>query len=159
MICAECGGELESSFAPIEDTFKGTRVVVENVGHLVCGMCGEAFFMGEQADEYAAALDSGYRRANGLLSPDEIKGIRKRLGMSQEEFQALLGVGKTTVSRWESGRVIQPKAEDNLMRLVDARRENVDILRRRLDERFAFSGSVHLRSRSQGAGFKLASKE
>jgi len=40
----------------------------------------------------------------GTMSDGEnIKNIRKRKGLTQEELGGLLGVGKSAVSRWESG--------------------------------------------------------
>jgi|FLYL01.1.fsa_nt_gi transcriptional regulator with XRE-family HTH domain len=37
------------------------------------------------------------------ISPEQIKELRKSLGMSQQEFAQTLGVGVATVSRWETG--------------------------------------------------------
>jgi len=45
----------------------------------------------------------------------------------------LLGVAKETISRWETGALIQSRAMDNLLRLFF---ESEDV-RRRLDQRFA----------------------
>jgi DNA-binding transcriptional regulator YiaG len=38
--------------------------------------------------------------------------------MSEEDFAAILGVRVETLRRWESGRQIQPRIFDNLMRLI-----------------------------------------
>ncbi|WP_124061665.1 type II TA system antitoxin MqsA family protein [Gordonibacter sp. Marseille-P4307] len=150
MICAECGDELEKSYAPIETAFRGTMVVVEGVEHFVCRSCSEVFFNGGQADDFADAVDAAYRRANGLLAPDEIRRIRKQLRMNQDEFQSLLGVGKTTVSRWESGRIIQSKSTDNLIRLAAASRDNVELLRKSAAHGNSFP--VQASARSEWAG-------
>lgn len=37
------------------------------------------------------------------MAPDEVFGIRTRLGMSQTQFAELVGVRMMTVSRWERG--------------------------------------------------------
>lgn len=37
------------------------------------------------------------------MSPSEIKDFRKRKGLTQEELGKLCGVGKSSVSQWESG--------------------------------------------------------
>jgi len=42
------------------------------------------------------------------LSPEEIKELRQKLGLTQEEFGRLLGVGFATVNRWENGKA-EPK--------------------------------------------------
>jgi len=38
-----------------------------------------------------------------MLTPDQIKRIRKALGMNSTEFASLLGVTQNTVARWEIG--------------------------------------------------------
>lgn len=39
------------------------------------------------------------------MSPEEIKHIREYLGVTQEELASILGVTKTTVGRYEIGKV------------------------------------------------------
>ncbi len=36
--------------------------------------------------------------------PEEIKGIRQSMGVSQAEFSGLIGVSKRTIQEWEQGR-------------------------------------------------------
>jgi HTH-type transcriptional regulator/antitoxin MqsA len=60
------------------------------------------------------------RREEGLLMPDEIRGIRHHLGLTQEAFEKLLGVGPKTVVRWEKGTVFQNRSTDSLLRVVRA---------------------------------------
>jgi len=38
-----------------------------------------------------------------MFKKEEIKFIRERLGMTQEEFARKIGVTITTISRWERG--------------------------------------------------------
>lgn len=57
-------------------------------------------------------------RQLGLLTPQEIRAGRKKLGLKQSEFQALLGLGGNTLSRWEKGHYFQSRAMDLLMRLM-----------------------------------------
>lgn len=37
------------------------------------------------------------------MTPSEIKGLRKKLKLSQEAFAHLIGVSFQTVNRWEKG--------------------------------------------------------
>jgi repressor LexA len=37
------------------------------------------------------------------MKPSELKAIRERLGISQEELAASLGVHRVSVARWEAG--------------------------------------------------------
>jgi transcriptional regulator with XRE-family HTH domain len=40
----------------------------------------------------------------GLLTPEQIKGLRKRLGLTQPQISELLQIGEKTWTRWETGR-------------------------------------------------------
>ncbi len=44
--------------------------------------------------------DSCYKRT---MTPKDIKRLRERLGMTQEQFAERLGVARETVARWEIG--------------------------------------------------------
>lgn len=53
-----------------------------------------------------------------MLSPAEISGLRKGLGMSRAAFAELTDLGEATLGRWESGAVIQNRANDRYLRLL-----------------------------------------
>jgi putative zinc finger/helix-turn-helix YgiT family protein len=65
----------------------------------------------------------------GLLTPDEIRQGRERLGLSQQELQELLGLGSNSLSRWENGHVFQSRSMNTLLRLVFHFPEVVSFLR------------------------------
>ena len=52
-----------------------------------------------------------------MVTPDEFRAIRKRLGLTQAGFAALLGVGRQQVNQVESGK---ENASLTLLRLADA---------------------------------------
>ncbi len=49
------------------------------------------------------------------ITPDSIKSIRKRYGLSQQGFARLLGIGEASMARYESGAT-PSKANANLIR-------------------------------------------
>ncbi len=57
-------------------------------------------------------------RIRNLLSPEAIKTIRTKLGLSQTEFAELTGFGTATLKRWESGGRRQNVSADNFLRLL-----------------------------------------
>ena len=61
-----------------------------------------------------------------LLTPTEIQGIRKRHGMTRAAFAEITGFGEATLNRWERGAIIQNRANDHYLRLL----ESPDILDR-----------------------------
>ena len=84
-----------------------------------CEACGERIL----SRELEAGIEKERYRLQGLLSPAEIRAARERLGLSQTQMARLLGVGDKTYTRWESGRSIQTKSMDNLIRLSDSHPE------------------------------------
>jgi len=55
-----------------------------------------------------------------LLTPTEIRRIRERHGMSRTAFAEITGFGEATLNRWENGSVIQNRANDRFLRLVES---------------------------------------
>ncbi len=53
----------------------------------------------------------------------EIRELRKKLGLTQEELARLLGVGFTTVNRWENEKV-QPRGQ--ALRMLEKLKELVE---------------------------------
>ena len=70
----------------------------------------------------------------GLLTPEEIVCIRKKLGLSQSELERLFGLGPKVVTRWETGRVVHSKAADVALRLLALDPENLKRIRVRREE-------------------------
>ena len=65
-------------------------------------------FTGEKSFTAAELMKLDRIRAQyaGIMLPDEIKALRKRFNKTQEEMCAILGMGKKTWTRWETGAVI-----------------------------------------------------
>ena len=92
-----------------------------------CQNCGAMILDDDATDQITEAL----RRQLGLLSPQQIRSNREALGMRQPDLANFLGVGESTVSRWETGSQIQQKSLDKLMRLYFA----IPEVRRALSDR------------------------
>ncbi len=118
--CPSCGHEPlvaqrirdEFEYGPEDER---VTVVAEAVPVLACPACGETLY----GPEAAAIRHQAICRALGLLSPAEIKSIRERFGPDQGDFARLTGIGVATLSRWERGRLLQTRALDRYLRLLD----------------------------------------
>jgi putative zinc finger/helix-turn-helix YgiT family protein len=62
------------------------------------------------------------------LTGEDIKRIRKKLGLTQEGMAEKLGVGLKTFARYENLSVRQSKAMDNLLRILDKYPESIEII-------------------------------
>lgn len=117
-VCVECGGAIRWTTGPVEWDVRGERMMVDDVEHGLCSVCGEVYFEdGVSSVVQRRAVDL-YKQVHGLLSGAEIRSLRKNLGLSQARFESLIGAGPKTVVRWERGVVFQNKTADKLMRIL-----------------------------------------
>jgi DNA-binding transcriptional regulator YiaG len=79
-------------------------------------------------------------RYPALVKPQDVRRIRRRLGLTQLQYAALLGVHEKTVTRWESGtlgmsgttqRLIQSLGEKGVGILKRERTRPVKLRKRR----------------------------
>jgi putative zinc finger/helix-turn-helix YgiT family protein len=81
-------------------------------------------------EESAARIKAEKHKSRGLLTIEQLKEIRSKLGYTQEEMAGLLGLGKKTYFRWEKGLFLQNKAMDKYLRLIAENPENINILKK-----------------------------
>jgi len=84
----------------------------------VCPHCGEEFLMAESHDYNLHTLQAMYRERHNLLTPDKIRSIRAKYGLSAKSFSKVLGLGEISITRYENGSV-QEEAQNNLMLLME----------------------------------------
>jgi putative zinc finger/helix-turn-helix YgiT family protein len=85
-----------------------------------CDACDEERQTLDQLGAARRAAALSVRERDRMLSGAEIRRIREeRLQITQGALERALGLGEKTVVRWETERVLQPKATDNLLRLLD----------------------------------------
>lgn len=80
-----------------------------------CQVCGAEYtdFVAEELRHDAVC------RHLGVLTPAEIRAIREnQYGLSRERFAEETKLGIASIQRWESGALIQNKANDLYLRLV-----------------------------------------
>jgi HTH-type transcriptional regulator/antitoxin MqsA len=104
----------------VRDVRMGHRTAFVMDAFSRCAECGEELHEpGQMAAVHRRASDQ-IRKEEGLLLPSEILEIREGLGLTQQAFEQLLGVGPKTVVRWERGTVFQNRATDSLLRVIRA---------------------------------------
>lgn len=125
--CGVCGGAawLTREVRPV--TVAGRTAEVEDEFYR-CSNCGEELYLPGMMDVVLRRATARIREQDGLLTPDEVRAVRRRHGLTQPEFERLLGVGMNTVVRWERGTVPQNAAADSLLRLIAQFPENARFL-------------------------------
>jgi len=125
--CPICEGPAERVRERADVAF-GKRTATVVVYRMRCVQCDEAFYLPDQMDVALALASAELRKAEQLLQGEEIRAVRKRLRLSQRQFEQLLGLGEKTVVRWERGIVFQNRATDLLIRLVGELPQAISLL-------------------------------
>jgi len=113
-----CGGEFELVSEPGTFLIYGTEVPVDYHFYR-CSSCGEELITEDLAAKVQAEAARIYRGRYNYLTGSEIRGIRERLGLTQEQLERALGIGAKSVVRWENEKVLQNRSVDDLLRLID----------------------------------------
>lgn len=111
--CDACGEFVFSSIQNTTETFhvRGIDITITSPAR-ICENCGEIIFDEVLDDEKLKLVYRAYREQKGLLQPEEIRAIRERRNLTQEEFSKVLGFN---VARYENGS-LQSEEEDERIR-------------------------------------------
>lgn len=111
--CSTCGDFVFSSIQNTTETFhvRGVDITITSPAR-ICENCGEIIFDEVLDDEKLKLVYRGYRNLKGMLQPEEIRAIREKRNLTQEEFSKLLGFN---VTRYENGS-LQSEEEDEKIR-------------------------------------------
>jgi HTH-type transcriptional regulator / antitoxin MqsA len=80
-----------------------------------CGACGEIIL----SSTLQKRIGRWQYTRKGLLTPEEIKDIREKYGLTQAQMAQNLQVGEKNFSRWENGITMQTRVMDSLIRQFD----------------------------------------
>ena len=113
-ICGELSLEIRTGdykFDPPPNIPGGT-IIIHSTSWEECTNCSEQIISLDLEQQ----LENVRRERLGLLTPGQIRHIRESAGLTQIEMAQLLGLGDKTYTRWESGKSLQNKSSDNLIR-------------------------------------------
>jgi HTH-type transcriptional regulator/antitoxin MqsA len=88
----------------------------------------EGILTGEDMKISDRALNRLKARTEGLLEPEEIKRIRKRLGLTQERAGEVIGGGTRAFQKYEAGDLLPSRAISNALVLLDHDPEALAVL-------------------------------
>jgi len=116
--CPECGTSMRERQASLKFPVNGEEIAVPDSPHLSCPGCREVVLRFDEARKLRHGALEIYRQKYGLLSADDIRSMRERLGLTQVELARLLRLGANTISRWEAARNVQTASVDVLLRMI-----------------------------------------
>ncbi|MCY4100579.1 MAG: type II toxin-antitoxin system MqsA family antitoxin [Rhodobacteraceae bacterium] len=128
--CPLCGGN-DIKLEWVDYTFNyGSGDDVTEINAIVPVMSCEACDIEFLDNEGERIKHEAICRHHGVLTPNEIKEIRKKYNYTQEGFAKVTKFGIASLNRWERGASIQSPSTDNLLRLLTIP-SNMKILKER----------------------------
>ena len=85
--------------------------------------------MNQPTKRISILIDKTQARFMGLLADSDIRALRERLCLSQDQLSDLLGCGKKSLSRWENGREYPSQLVNSLLRLLEEKKVTPEVLR------------------------------
>jgi len=108
-------------------TYKGRSINIEQPGDY-CNCCNGGILVSADIKATEKILHDFRAKVDGFLGSDEVRRIRKKLGITQHQAAAICGGGPNAFGRYERGEALQLRATDNLLRLLDKHPELLDEL-------------------------------
>jgi HTH-type transcriptional regulator/antitoxin MqsA len=128
-VCPICAsGNLHKVVSTEDFQYKDKTVYIENYVSYECDLCEESIVDKETFKRSGKILKDFQRKTDGFLTSEEIKRIRKKLNLTQEEMGTTLGGGLKAFTRYENGQITQSKIMDNLLKVLDKYPTAINVL-------------------------------
>jgi putative zinc finger/helix-turn-helix YgiT family protein len=95
-----------------------SKLELHGIDLIECSNCGNVDPIIGHLDGLMTALAKGITRKKSRLAGEEIRFLRKYIGMTGETLARLLDVDKTTLSKWENDADPIGEQSDRLLRLI-----------------------------------------
>jgi HTH-type transcriptional regulator / antitoxin MqsA len=125
----ETGKPLVRDVRPMEISYKGLSITVDMPG-----------WYGEDPDDSVhegtdlAVSDTALKQlkieADKLLAPADVKRIRTKIGLTQQQAGAIIGGGPNAFQKYEAGEVTVSKGISNLLRVLERHPEEIEELKK-----------------------------
>jgi HTH-type transcriptional regulator / antitoxin MqsA len=129
-LCPKTGAPMQRGVRPLTLTYKGESTTFEMPGWY-CDECEESIHTGKDMKVSDRMLNLLKSRSEGLLAPENIRRIRKKLRLSQEAAGLLIGGGPRAFQKYESGDLLPSRAISSALVLLDYDPDALAVLRRR----------------------------
>jgi YgiT-type zinc finger domain-containing protein len=92
------------------------NVILKDIEVVTCDHCGSGEPIIPRFDEVIRLIISATVRKPRPLRGEDVRFLRKHVDMNAETFAALIGVDKTTLSKWENNQIQIGASSDRLIR-------------------------------------------
>ncbi len=128
--CMSCGfkGMVRDENRTETISYSGESITLTGLAGWFCPECSDGVFDDESSQRYAEASDRLVMLARQRCR-EEVRRIRRKLGLTQKEAAAMFGGGINAFSRYERGEIEPSTATMQLLRLLDKHPELLNELR------------------------------
>ena len=132
-VCPKTGAPMYRDVRPMTLTYKGESITIDMSGWY-CDSSDESIHTGKDAVVSDRALNRLKARNEGLLEPEDIRRIRKKLCLSQTAAGQVIGGGPRAFQKYESGDLLPSRAISSALRLLDHDPEALKLLKQPQDK-------------------------
>lgn len=130
IISCETGEELHRDVRPLTLSYRGESITVDMPGwYSVDGEISEHSQEDMKVSDHA--LNIMKARVEGLPLPAEIRSIRKKFQLTQEQAGTILGGGARAFQKYESGEILPSRTMANLLLILQEYPQGIETLRAR----------------------------
>jgi len=140
-VCPETGAPMRRDVRPMTLTYKGESITFDMPGWY-CDQSEESIHTGEDMKISDRMLNRLKGRSEGLLEPEEIRRIRKKLRLTQEAAGLVIGGGPRAFQKYESGDLLPSRAISSALVLLDHDPKALAVLRARQSKASALHGEL-----------------
>ncbi len=124
---------MQRGVRPMTLEYKGVSIVLDMPGWY-CLESDESIHTGEDMKISDRALNRLKSQREGLPMPEDIKSIRTKLGLTQEQAGELIGGGPRAFQKYETGDLAPSRAVGSALALLDRDPAGLETLKARLRE-------------------------
>ena len=132
-VCPKTGSPMRRDVRPMALNYKGESITFDMPGWY-CESSDESIHTGEDMRVSDRMLNRLKARTEGLLEPEEIRQIRKKLHLTQEAAGMLIGGGPRAFQKYESGDLLPSRAISSALALLDHEPEALTVLKARMNK-------------------------
>ena len=127
-VCPVTGATMQRGVRPMTLEFKGAELTFEMPGWY-CAESGESIHTGDDMKVSDRALNRLKAKREALPLPEEIRRIRHKLGLTQEQAGDLIGGGPRAFQKYEAGDLLPSRAIGSALALLDRDPAGLAVLR------------------------------
>lgn len=119
MKCHACGGSMKEKGERYHYTECGLdNVYLENISVYTCNKCSDEFVEIPQPVQLHIMLAIVISQKPAPLNGQEIRFLRKEVGMTGKAYAEMLGVNPVTLSKWENNNLNRESSSDRAIRMA-----------------------------------------